>query len=658
MRLIAKNQTTVKTKIILLYTGIGITLSAIAVGLILFFTNIFKSSDAEASTLEFTTISAGNWTDNAIWSGGTAPGFDNWNPSIERNVQIDHNVTLTGGNINFDGWYHTVAVRQSSTLTVNATSLSIQNNDPPAFITHFDIIDGEMVINGNVNLSNGGTLFIRANGKVTINGNLSLGGSGGRIEIEEGGELIVTGNTELAGSSSVIQNAGTFTTNNLNIEGGSTNNVGTSGRLIVNNNLTVAGSGTFTQSEGYAEVGGNFTLNGGSEATISGFLNVTGNVNNNSTITAGSTGVIAWGGTWNAGGGSRTPFTSNGTAPTINPFDLATGTSATLSKCTAATGDDQNEYGNARWIGYVYDGIALDPALYEGKLPNSFFSTTNPVNFDINFGGAGDATTFNTQAGCPVARSTFSVRFRMRYDFGPECEPYMITVGGDDGFRLYIDGVLIPDLSRWQLQSYTTRSMPLALQGVKEFVLEYYENTGENRVSFSIESSENSVIPGAIAGNQMVCGGSLSPSRLTSQSAAFSCNSNITYTWQYRDDCSGAWTNISNSNTLFYDIPAASFIGQRCYRRAATDGISTSYSNSVTVDMYNNTADENSWGDDEWIGHVYQVPYTSFTIPVIYSTAVTTVAPLPKLMNLTRTFVASLVGSIPLIVRFSQIISP
>ncbi|MCC5930474.1 MAG: hypothetical protein JJU28_14600 [Cyclobacteriaceae bacterium] len=610
MRLIVKNQTTIKTKTILLYTGIGLTLTAIAAGIIMFFGNIFKSSDAEANTLEFTTISAGNWTNNAIWSGGTAPNFDNWNPATEKNVQIEHNVTLTGGDINFNGWYHAVAVRQGAALTATVTMLTIENSNPP-FITHFDIIDGELIINGNLTLTNGGRLYIRSNGKVTINGNLNLGGSGGRIEIEEGGELIVNGDSQVSGSNSVIQNAGTFTTTNLNITGGSTNNVGTSGRLIVNNNLTVGGSGTFNQTEGYAQVGGNFNLNGSSEATINGFLNVTGNINNNSTITSSSTGIIAWGGTWNAGGGSRTPFTSNGSAPASNPFDLATGTTATLSKCVAATGDDQNEYGNGKWIGYVYDGTSLNTTLYEGKLPASFFSTSNPVNFDINFGGAGDATTFNTQAGCAVERSTFSVRFRMRYDFGAECKPYNITVGGDDGFRLYIDGVLIPELSSWATQSYITRSMPIALQGIKEFVLEYYENTGDNRVSFNIQNADNSVIPGSISGTQFVCGGDLTPSRLNNQSAAFSCNSNINYFWQYRNNCSGSWINISNSNNAFYDIPAASFSGQRCYRRAATDGISTSFSNAVTVQIYDNSANASTWGDDEWIGHVYQVHYTS-----------------------------------------------
>ncbi len=592
-----------KTKTILIYTGAGIALTGLVAFLAVFLFNIGRSEDAMANTQTFSTIATGNWTTNNIWNTGTAPSYtSNWSPALERNVTINHNVALSATNITFNGYYNTIAINNGATLTATVTTLTVEDHNPPG-VTNFNVINGTLVINGNLVLTNGGTLNIQGAGNVIINGNLTMGGSGGFVNIAPGGNLTVTGNTTV-GSGSKIDNNGNMQTNNLTVTGGSSNFSSTS-TLRVLNDFTVTGSGSFNLESGYVEVGRDFNNNGGSTSTINGYLDVGRNVNNSAVISNASTGVISWDGTWNAGGGSQTPYAVNGQPPTSNPYNLATGTQATLALCQAATGDNQSTYGNSSWIGYVYDGINLDPTNYMGRLPSNFFSTINPVNFDINFGGNADASTFTTQAGCAVERSTFSVRFRMRYDFGAECAPYYITVGADDGFRLFIDGVLQPSLSSWATQSYTTRAQGLTLSGVKEFVLEYYENFSENRVTFNMQTSDNSVFPGTIAGTQDVCGGTLDPAAFTSTIPALSCNA-FTYQWQYQENCSGTWFNVPGANNATYNIPANEFLGVRCYRRSASDNISTSYSNTLTVRVYQSSGDEISYGTDQWIGHVYK----------------------------------------------------
>ncbi|MBA4167101.1 MAG: T9SS type A sorting domain-containing protein [Chitinophagaceae bacterium] len=141
-----------------------------------------------------------------------------------------------------------------------------------------------------------------------------------------------------------------------------------------------------------------------------------------------------------------------------------------------ASGENTAAYGAESWIGYVYSGMNF--STYKGSYTEG--NSTNP-NFDQNFGG--DNTTFNT-SGCAITTANFSVRYRMSKTL--TAGTYLITVGADDGYRLSLDGGATYVITKWADQGYNTTTYTATLSGTYNMVLDYYENGGGNRVSFSM----------------------------------------------------------------------------------------------------------------------------------------------------------------------------
>ncbi|HVY73646.1 MAG TPA: hypothetical protein VG890_02385 [Puia sp.] len=132
---------------------------------------------------------------------------------------------------------------------------------------------------------------------------------------------------------------------------------------------------------------------------------------------------------------------------------------------------------NNVWTGYVFDGINFDT--YIGHVTEG--ATASP-DFDESFGGSN--TNYSTLEGCTTQTETFSVRYKLKQTF--VSGSYTITVGADDGYRLSVDGGATWLINNWNLQSYTTTTQSVNLSGTVNLVLEYYENSGDNRVSFDI----------------------------------------------------------------------------------------------------------------------------------------------------------------------------
>lgn len=132
---------------------------------------------------------------------------------------------------------------------------------------------------------------------------------------------------------------------------------------------------------------------------------------------------------------------------------------------------------NNVWIGYVFDGTNFDT--YSGYTNEG--NSSSP-NFDESFGGSN--VNFNTIDGCAVQTETFSVRYKLTQSFADA--DYTIVVGADDGYRLSVDGGVSWIIDKWVLQSYTSTAQTVHLNGSANLVLEYYENGGDNRVSFNI----------------------------------------------------------------------------------------------------------------------------------------------------------------------------
>ena len=179
---------------------------------------------------------------------------------------------------------------------------------------------------------------------------------------------------------------------------------------------------------------------------------------------------------------SNTQITAQLPATATTGFITVTtsgGTGTSLSSFTVSTpAGDQISYGNNSWLGYVY-------ANTNGSPPSNAFTTTyrgyvtQTENFDLNLvDGALSGPNV-----CGSYTDNFAVRFKMNRNLPAGC--YTFTVGGDDGYRLSLDGGLTYVINNWSDHSYQETTSTVYLSGATNFVLEYYENLGQSRVRFS-----------------------------------------------------------------------------------------------------------------------------------------------------------------------------
>ncbi len=239
------------------------------------------------------------------------------------------------------------------------------------------------------------------------------------------------------------------------------------------------------------------TVNPLPDATLAGDATIC--PGESATLTATLTGTGPWDLTY-SDGTTETIVTANAspfdiivspvtttTYSLVRVEDTATGciqdplsSSATVTVSPVA--GDQVTYGAGDWIGYVYDDsndprpsparVDFDTDKYRGFI-------NQPFNFDLDLAG-------NPLSGpdlCADYDDRYSIRFRANADFAPGT--YEFTVGGDDGFRLSIDGGATFILDEWRDQSYFVQTIQLCLDGNYDLVLEYYENGGVSRISFN-----------------------------------------------------------------------------------------------------------------------------------------------------------------------------
>ena len=155
---------------------------------------------------------------------------------------------------------------------------------------------------------------------------------------------------------------------------------------------------------------------------------------------------------------------------------LAAFGSASAQACATAQGDTTVYGTNNVWEGYVFKGMNFQNG-YQGYVTEG--TTTSP-NFNETFGGGGG--TYNTN-GCSITADQFSVRYRLQESF---IGNFTITVGGDDGYRLSLDGGNTFPINNFNDHSYTTSTITVNLTGSTKFVLDYYQDGGSSQVSFNI----------------------------------------------------------------------------------------------------------------------------------------------------------------------------
>lgn len=149
---------------------------------------------------------------------------------------------------------------------------------------------------------------------------------------------------------------------------------------------------------------------------------------------------------------------------------------------TCAPPANSDVSGTNAWNGYVFT--------YTGNTPakTTYIGTVNESSvFDINFDNGAVRGQQGTNIPCVTAPSDrFLVRYKMKLTNLPVGK-YNFTVGGDDGYRLYIDDMTTPVINNWADHGYEQSTAQKTFTSVAnhELVFEYYEKEGGARAMFS-----------------------------------------------------------------------------------------------------------------------------------------------------------------------------
>ncbi|MGY6561233.1 MAG: PA14 domain-containing protein [Luteibaculaceae bacterium] len=310
------------------------------------------------------------------------------------------------------------------------------------------------------------------------------------------------------------------------------------------------------------------------------------------------------------------------------------------AQCPAADPLSRTEAGVNSFIGHIWqfpvnsttpsenlfnEGLG---AVYQGRITPTPISG-DPTRFDEGFGGA--TGTFNTQQSCAVNRDWFSARFIMRTTLEGN---YTFSVASDDGARLNIrrlsDGTQLNAssvwvnsatpiyfLARWTNTGLgtTTATTAICLPNEEyEIVVEYYERTGGNRVSFNYTNNLDGT-PGIIAGNQNLCitppNTTTATGNITSTLGAANCSEPPLYQWESSTTSTGPWTDIPGATAATFNpgnISATTF-----YRRRVTNLPGQPSSNVVSKTVNTIQGDRVTVGDEEFRAYFYQT--SDFTNP-------------------------------------------
>ena len=274
---------------------------------------------------------------------------------------------------------------------------------------------------------------------------------------------ITTGGTNSAVLPSAADNS-----SNILIYIYKTDNAGAATNFLIIDNVTLNGHriptiSSFTPNSSCAASGTSVVITGsnftGATAVKFNGVDAVFTVNSNTQITA------------------QLPVTATTGAITVTTPG-GTATSSTNISVMPPQGD-QVIYGTGSWIGYVYANTN------GGNPPTNAFSTTyrgyvtQTESFDLNLID-GSLSGPNL---CGSYADNFAVRFKMNRNLPAGC--YTFTVGGDDGYRLSLDGGLTYVVNNWGAHSYVETTYTVYLSGNTNFVLEYFENVGQSRVRFS-----------------------------------------------------------------------------------------------------------------------------------------------------------------------------
>lgn len=159
-------------------------------------------------------------------------------------------------------------------------------------------------------------------------------------------------------------------------------------------------------------------------------------------------------------------------------------TNAQAQTCTPQ--GDQTTYGQGVWLGYVYDNlVAGNPPATPFPTANYKGYITRSETFDMDLAD-GSIPAESTLCTSTTYANNFAIRFKMQKTLAAGY--YTYTVGGDDGYRLSVDGgaTFSTTATDWADHSYGYKTPTFYhAGGVISLVLEYYERNGLARINFN-----------------------------------------------------------------------------------------------------------------------------------------------------------------------------
>ncbi len=317
--------------------------------------------------------------------------------------------------------------------------------------------------------------------------------------------------------------------------------------------------------------------------------------NSNLTPSVAASGASGASITWTAtfSGQIKLQLTSNNCSSSVG------GALTLIINSIGNTQDSQTAFGTDQWIGHIYNWTGSAPP--GGTSPNT---PTNSAPFDSSsyvgyynvptetfvegFGGnyACFPVLSNGVVRTNIYTEQYAVRYRMR---STKTGCYLINFNGDDGIRIYVDGVKVFDA--WIVQAPTVyQNLLVNLSGSSEIVFDFFENFIQNECNFTItpfDPSANTIsststsvcsniVPSLIDGSPFVYNGS-------------TANPSMSFQWQLSTDGIN-FTNISGATSEDYTPVAQTTTVNvnRFFRRAligSTLGPNSclSYSNIFTL---------------------------------------------------------------------------
>ncbi|WP_309608509.1 T9SS sorting signal type C domain-containing protein [Flavobacterium sp.] len=271
------------------------------------------------------------------------------------------------------------------------------------------------------------------------------------------------------------------------------------------------------------------------------------------------------------------------------------------------TFDNQNATGTNTWVGHVYNFLGssspggASPLTPANSIP---FDSPSYVGY-FNIGTEAFAQAAGNNVCIPVLSNgaaltnlrteTYAIRYKMTSTRAAGC--YIVTFRGDDGIRLYNDGVLV--FNSWIIQPPTNyNNVLIYLDGSADLVYDYYENDGQNEASFSLTPFNNSSNTVATPTSPIVCSG-VTPAQLNGSNYSYNgstVNPSIAFQWQSSTD-NFTFTNISGATNEDYTPPAVTaptadiIIYYRRVLSAASNSSGCNFaSNSVSITTATNAA--------------------------------------------------------------------